>query len=193
MRDFLLRRASSRDNRTLMIGVPLFVILTDQISKLLILQRFQRGEILPVVPGFFNLTLTFNEGAAFGLWSQLPSGWRECALGLSIAVAIGVIITFLKSSAYQSIIAKISLYSILGGALGNVIDRLRLGAVVDFLDVYLDRNYVGSSIVNFVERLMGNAHWPAFNIADTAISLGVLALVFLPPLPETKESPEASS
>lgn len=190
MRDFLLRRASSRENLTLMVGVPLFVILTDQISKLLILQSFQRGEILPVIPGFFNLTLTFNEGAAFGLWSKLPPGWRECALGISIAIAIAVIIAFLKSPAYQSIIAKISLYSILGGALGNVIDRFRVGAVVDFLDVYLERGYVPSSMVSLVERILGSAHWPAFNIADTAISLGVIALVFLPPLPETTESPE---
>lgn len=176
-----------------MFGVPLFVILTDQISKLLILRTFQRGEILPVIPGFFNLTLTFNEGAAFGLWSKLPPGWRECALGLSIAIAIGVIIAFLKSPAYQSIMAKISLYSILGGALGNIIDRLRLGAVVDFLDVYLDRAYVGSSIVDIAERVMGSPHWPAFNIADTAISLGVIALVFLPSLPETSESIEPTS
>ena len=188
MRDFLLRRASSRDNRALMVGVPLFVILTDQISKLLILQNFQRGELLPVIPGFFNLTLTFNEGAAFGLWSKLPPGWRECALGVSIAIAIFVIITFLKSPAYQSIIAKISLFSILGGAIGNVLDRFRVGAVVDFLDFYLDRAYVGSSLVDLAERVLGSPHWPAFNIADTAISLGVLALVFLPQLPDEEES-----
>lgn len=144
-------------------GVAAITIIIDQISKHLILTSLLPGEVVPVVPGFFNLTLTFNPGAAFGLWSNLPGGWREFALGISIALALGVVVFFLRQPAYQSLVARISLSAVLGGALGNIIDRCVYGSVVDFLDVYL-----------------GQSHWPAFNVADSAISLGVIALVLLP-------------
>jgi signal peptidase II len=147
----------------LIAAVTAVTIIIDQISKQLILAKFQPGEILPVIPGLFNLTLTFNPGAAFGLWTNLPSGWREFALGASIALALTVVVIFLRQPMYQSTLARISLSAILGGALGNIIDRLLYGSVVDFLDVYI-----------------GNSHWPAFNVADSAISLGVIVLVFLP-------------
>jgi signal peptidase II len=144
-------------------GVAAITIIIDQISKYLILTSLIPGEVVPVVPGFFNITLTFNPGAAFGLWSNLAPGWRELALALSIALALGVVFFFLRQPAYQSLVAKISLSAVLGGAIGNIIDRLVYGSVVDFLDVYI-----------------GQSHWPAFNVADSAISLGVIALVLLP-------------
>ena len=78
------------------------IIVIDQVSKQLILNAFQPGEILPVIPGVFNLTLTFNFGAAFGLWSNLPPGWREFALGASITLALSVLFYFLRASAQRS-------------------------------------------------------------------------------------------
>ena len=151
---------------------PLVCLITaatvgfDQISKIAVLKTFQPGELLPVVDGLFNLTLTYNRGAAFGLWAGLPSGWREAVLGLTIVMALGVVAYLLTRSYYQSFLAQASLAAILGGAIGNLIDRVRLGAVVDFLDFYL-----------------GSYHWPAFNIADSAICIGVglLILVKSPP------------
>jgi len=155
---------------SLIVGVAAFTILIDQISKQLILKTFRPGEILPVIPGFFNLTLTFNPGAAFGLWSNLPSGWREVALGLSIALALVAVVVFLMHPNCQSTLARVSLSAVLGGAVGNIIDRFTYGSVVDFLDFYF-----------------GNYHWPAFNIADSAIFLGIMVVVFLPHKPQAPE------
>ena len=155
----------------LIVSVAAFTILIDQISKALILKTFRPGEILSVIPGLFNLTLTFNPGAAFGLWSNLPSGWRELALGLSIALALVTVIAFLLHPNCQSTPARVSLSAVLGGAIGNIIDRFTCGSVIDFLDFYI-----------------GNYHWPAFNIADSAIFLGIMFVVFLPHKPATQAS-----
>jgi signal peptidase II len=155
---------------SLILGVAAFTILIDQISKQLILKTFRPGEILPVIPGFFNLTLTFNPGAAFGLWSNLPSGWREVALGLSIALALVAVVVFLMHPNCQSTLARVSLSAVLGGAVGNIIDRFTYGSVVDFLDFYF-----------------GDYHWPAFNVADSAIFLGIMVVVFLPHKPQAPE------
>lgn len=138
-------------------------VLLDQVSKHLILRSFQPGEIRPVIDGLFNLTLTFNRGAAFGLWSGLPPGWREAILALTILFALVVVGYFLTRPYYQNKLSQIALSVILGGACGNIIDRVRLGAVVDFLDVYY-----------------GSYHWPAFNVADSAICVGVAMLLLFP-------------
>lgn len=156
-------------------GVAAFTILIDQISKQLILKTFRPGEILPVIPGLFNLTLTFNPGAAFGLWSNLPSGWRELALGLSIALALVAVVIFLLHPNCQSTLARVSLSGVLGGAIGNIIDRFTYGSVVDFLDFYI-----------------GDYHWPAFNIADSAIFLGIMVVVSLPHKPTAVVDASAS-
>lgn len=143
--------------------VSIATIVVDQISKRIVLNSFQPGEIRPVIDGLFNLTLTFNRGAAFGLWSGLPPGWREVVLGLTILLALTVVAYLITRSYYQSALAQAALAGILGGAIGNVIDRVQIGAVVDFLDFYI-----------------GTAHWPAFNIADSAICVGVFLLLVAP-------------
>lgn len=144
--------------------VPLIVtaltIVADQATKLLVLSSFRPGEIMPIIDGLFNLTLTFNYGAAFGLWSWLTPGTREIVLGLTILGAMGLVGFFLTRPYYQTLSAQLALSAILGGAIGNVIDRIRLGAVVDFLDFYV-----------------GTSHWPAFNVADSAICVGVAVLL----------------
>jgi signal peptidase II len=145
-------------------------VALDQVSKRLVLSSFQPGEVRPVIDGLFNLTLTFNRGAAFGLWSGLPSGWREAILGLTILMALAVVAFLMTRSHYQSLWAQTSLAAILGGAIGNIIDRVKFGAVVDFLDFYL-----------------GSYHWPAFNVADSAICVGVALLILLP-TPSTKST-----
>lgn len=139
------------------------VIAFDQITKKMALSSFAHGEIRPVIDGLFNLTLSFNRGAAFGLWSGLEAGWREAVLGGTILLALGVVTFLLTRPYYQSKLAQGALAAILGGAIGNVIDRFAYGAVVDFLDFYL-----------------GTYHWPAFNIADSAICIGVGLLLLLP-------------
>lgn len=139
------------------------VVALDQITKKMALSAFAPGEIQPVIDGIFNLTLSFNRGAAFGLWAGLEAGWREAVLGGTILLALGVVSFLLTRPYYQAKLAQGALAAILGGAIGNVIDRFVYGAVVDFLDFYL-----------------GSYHWPAFNIADSAICIGVGLLLLLP-------------
>ncbi len=155
----------------LVVFIVIIVLVCDQSTKQLALVSFQPGEIRTVIDGLFNLTLSFNRGAAFGLWSGLESGWREVVLGSTILVALSVVGFLLTRPYYQSRIAQTALAGILGGAIGNVLDRFMYGAVIDFLDFYL-----------------GESHWPAFNIADSAICVGVGLLLMLP-----KTSKEAGS
>lgn len=160
--------------------IPLVVtsatIAADQITKAVILSSFNPGELLPVVTGFFNLTLTFNYGAAFGLWSWLAPGTREVVLAMTILCAMGLVGFFLTRPYYRTISAQLALSAILGGAIGNVIDRIRLGAVVDFLDFYV-----------------ASYHWPAFNVADSAICVGVATLVLWVKNPKEVETTPSST
>ena len=135
----------------------LVVILVDQFTKVLVLGYYQLGDSHPVT-SFFNLVRVHNHGAAFSFLAT-SGGWQRWLFtGIGIAAAV-LIIWLLKSHPGQKLFA-FALASILGGALGNVIDRLLHGYVVDFLDFYWK-----------------NWHFPAFNIADSAITLGAICLI----------------
>lgn len=143
------------------VAVAVLVIIADQLSKQIVLAYFQPGQVLPVLEGFFNLVLVFNYGAAFGIFGGISDGLRELVLALSTLIALGVVGALLIYDYYADRLGQLALALILGGAIGNIIDRLMHGAVVDFLDFYIGTN-----------------HWPAFNIADSAICIGV-ALVMM--------------
>jgi signal peptidase II len=137
-------------------GLAGAVILLDQATKLLIQQAFRPGESLPVLPGFFSLTYVLNPGAAFGLLAGAAAAFRgPFFIGVSI-LAIGVICYYHARHVRGQLLPAVGLALILGGAGGNLIDRLRVGMVIDFLDFYL-----------------GPYHWPAFNVADSGITVGV--------------------
>jgi len=132
------------------------VVVLDQCSKLWIVQGFELFESRVIVPGFFNLTYLTNTGAAFGILAGHPVWWRHFFF-VGVAGAALVAIYFLhKKIRAESPWYTVSLALIAGGAVGNLIDRVRLGSVVDFLDLYV-----------------ANHHWPAFNVADSAITVGV--------------------
>ena len=135
-------------------------VILDQITKLLILGSFHQGDVLELIPGFFNLTLHFNKGAAFGLFAGLDDGFRQLVLGALSKIAILMLLVFLVYEFYESRLGQICIGLILGGAIGNIIDRVYRGEVVDFLDFYV-----------------GNYHWPAFNVADSFICIGVFTLI----------------
>lgn len=141
-------------------AVLLLVLALDQISKVLILQNFELGQTLPVIPDFFNLTLTFNRGAAFGLFADLPEFQRQILLSFTTLLALSLVLYLLVKDYAHKAGAQVALAMVLGGAFGNILDRILYGHVVDFLDVYY-KQY----------------HWPAFNIADSCISLGVTFLL----------------
>ena len=146
----------------ILIPIMLFVVVSDQYTKHLVVQRFQPLELLPIIDGFFNLTLHYNKGAAFGLFHDLPDGIRQLTLWGVSGLAMVAVIYFLLFEFYEQRLGIVSMSLILGGAIGNGIDRAVLGEVVDFLDFYI-----------------GTYHWPAFNVADIAISVGAGLLVIL--------------
>jgi signal peptidase II len=139
------------------LGISLIVILLDQVTKLTIKQMFTFGQSRPVT-SFFNLVLAYNEGAAFSFLSS-QGGWqRYLFTGISVCAAI-LILYLLKRNVGQRMFCW-ALALILGGAVGNLIDRVAYGHVIDFLDVHA-----------------GGWHWPAFNIADSAICIGAVLFV----------------
>lgn len=150
------------------------VVLLDQLSKYAVVSLLAVGGSHPIFPGFFNIVLTYNRGVAFGLFSGIESDvTRYLVLGLTTIVALGAVTYFIRHDSCRGILAKLSLSMILGGALGNIIDRVRLGMVVDFLDVF-----------------WGEHHWPAFNVADSCITIGVLLLLFATPSEDKKAKKE---
>ncbi len=133
--------------------LSLLIIIADIGSKYAFSETFYLGETLPVMP-FFNITLVHNYGMAFGLLSE-QGGWQRWFLAaIALLVGIVIIIWIIRLKSNETLLA-ISLSCILGGALGNLIDRIYLGYVVDFIDVFIN-----------------TWHWPSFNIADIAISIG---------------------
>ena len=136
--------------------IILMIVICDQLTKIWIMANFALFQSQEIIPGLFNLTYLTNRGAAFGFLNGDYGAWRH-AFFVGVAVVAMVMMLFLLRQMQQE--GKrfvVALALIFGGAVGNLIDRLRLGAVVDFLDVY-----------------WAGHHWPAFNVADSAITVGV--------------------
>jgi signal peptidase II len=147
----------------LKVGLVAFALALclDLLSKYLIETHLHYGEKREVIEGFFYLTHVRNPGAAFGLFATAPAGFRLAFfIGISV-VAIGIILSFFRKLAPGDRLSALALGSILGGALGNLIDRVRYGEVVDFLHFELWKGY----------------SWPDFNLADSCIVVGVALLV----------------
>ncbi|OUU39494.1 MAG: signal peptidase II [Cellvibrionales bacterium TMED49] len=150
--------SSTRSSVQVWYLITLFILLLDQIVKTIIVKNFFYGES-QVVYSFFNVVRVHNSGAAFSFLSD-AGGWQRWALsGLAILVSIMIII-WLSRLTREKWLESLSLSMILGGALGNLWDRLSFGYVVDFLDFH----WMGW-------------HFPAFNLADSAISLGAMVLI----------------
>ena len=140
--------------------IALAIILLDQATKRVIVGTLQLGQGLPIVPGFFDLVFVLNPGAAFSFLATLPDSVRNPFFITISVTAVILILVYRTRHLQQHELASLSLALVLGGAIGNLIDRLRYGMVVDFL------------LVHVYEY-----HWPAFNVADSAISLGVTLMV----------------
>ncbi|MGE5644408.1 MAG: signal peptidase II [Acidobacteriota bacterium] len=149
------------------------VFVLDRITKIVIKQNFSVWDTFAVIPGFFNIVHTENTGAAFSLFAGARSGWRTFLLAALSVAALAIIGVLLWRTPGGSRATRIGLALILGGALGNVYDRLIHGAVTDFLELYY-RSF----------------SWPAFNVADSAISIGA-CLVVLDML-RTRRAPQAT-
>ena len=146
------------------------VLIGDQVTKTLVLHWMPLYHTIPVINGFFDLVHVHNPGGAFGFLSGQHPMLRSVLFLSATAVAIGLILTFYHRTPAGHHWLATAFSLILGGALGNLVDRLRFGQVVDFLDVYI-----------------GRYHWPAFNVADSAITVGIaifLVLLLRRKLPE---------
>lgn len=146
------------------LGLAVVLLVADQVTKQLILAAYQLGDSTPVT-SFFNIVRAHNTGAAFSFLAG-AGGWQRwffTAVGLGAAVFI---VWMLRAHPGQKLFS-FALSCILGGALGNVIDRLWHGYVVDFLDFHWA----------FLAGIFPGGHFPAFNLADTAISVGAVALI----------------
>jgi signal peptidase II len=133
-------------------------IALDQYTKLLVMQRFRLYESVAVIPGFFNLTYVRNKGAAFGILAGMEGAWRTAFFVMVSLAALSVLTVLVRKTEDRLTLIAYALIS--GGALGNLVDRIRFGEVVDFVEWYY-RSF----------------HWPAFNVADSAITVGVGLLV----------------
>ena len=135
------------------------IVVLDQITKALALAHLSPASPVHIVDGFLALTLVMNAGLAFGLLGGLPEAWRWTIALLSVIALLVLARVAMRVLADGGWVARLAVALVFGGAVGNLIDRARFGAVVDFVDVYY-RAY----------------HWPAFNVADSAISVGVVLL-----------------
>jgi signal peptidase II len=137
------------------------VIVLDVWTKWLVVRRIDLHEAIPVIPNFFQIVHVRNTGAAFGIGANADSRLVPLLLNVGAIAVFCVVVVYAFRSAVTDRLLQTGLHLILGGAIGNLLDRFRFGYVVDFLDVYI-RNH----------------HWPAFNVADSAICIGI-GLLFL--------------
>jgi signal peptidase II len=142
------------------LAIAVLVVVADQATKAWIVSAMRLHDSFVVIGGFFNITSIRNPGAAFGFLAGAPPIFRTVFFIAITVGAIMLVLYYLKTSRIEDMPLIVSLALIFAGAIGNLIDRVRFGEVVDFLDVYL-----------------GSYHWPAFNVADSAISIGATVMI----------------
>ena len=145
-----------KTNLAAVLAYVVAIVALDQVTKFWVTGALSLGQSVPVVAGFFHLTLVRNTGMAFGLLSGSDIPYKAALVTLLSTAAMVAVTYYALRSTQRERLTRFGLIFILGGALGNIIDRVRLGYVVDFVDVFY-----------------GNTHWPAFNVADSCICIGV--------------------
>jgi signal peptidase II len=147
--------------RYLLLGLlSLAIVVADQVTKVYVMETMKLHESIPVIANFFSITYIRNPGAAFGFLSSSSGSFRFVFFGVTSLFALGLLGTILVRMPKHDWMGQLSVAGILGGAIGNLLDRLRYGEVIDFLDFYVNAY-----------------HFPAFNVADSAITVGVGFLI----------------
>lgn len=139
-------------------ATAVLLIVLDQVTKYLVTARLRLNEVIEVIPGLFNIVLYRNPGAAFSVFNT--GGFLRTLFLIAVSIVALVIIAVLIRQSKDTLMS-FALSMVAGGAAGNLIDRIRYGSVIDFLDFYA-----------------GKYHWPAFNVADSAITAGVALAIF---------------
>lgn len=153
-------------------GLAVLAVIIDQVTKLYFEHNYQLYQTLPIIEPIFNFTLAHNHGAAFSFLAD-KGGWQKWLFGgLALAVSLGIMV-YLRKIPQQAKLLACGLSLVMAGALGNLIDRVRLGYVIDFLHVHYADSW----------------HFPIFNIADVAINIGVALILIDAFLLESKRKP----
>ena len=161
-------------DRTIYVVVAALVVVLDQFTKMLIDHLMSLHESRLLIDGLLRLTYVQNRGAAFGILSEADLPYQSLLFAVVSLAALGAIAAYAWRLPARSRLPQTALALIMGGALGNLLDRARLGYVIDFVDAY-----------------WGVHHWPAFNVADSAISIGVVLLVIdILRQPQAGEAPQ---
>lgn len=162
--------------RACLLFIAPVIVIADQWSKLWILRNVQYGHGFPVIPGFFDIVHVKNTGAAFGMLANAPDSWRDPFFYLIALVAVGIILSTYRRVTPRERLVPVVLGLILGGLVGNLIDRLVIGAVTDFLSFHWKDVVLTLSIAGHPFTLP--LDWPAFNIADSAITTSMILLAW---------------
>jgi signal peptidase II len=148
-------------NRTgIFLAAAAFIAALDQAAKALVATRMTIGQSIPLIPGCLSLTYIRNRGIAFGMFSDGSGSFKIVLLSLSTLVALGFLVWLLRETRPDDLFGGGVIGLVAGGAVGNLVDRLRMGEVTDFIDAYWRTH-----------------HWPFFNVADSAITVGVILLM----------------
>lgn len=161
--------------RHIELWIAVVIVVLDQVTKALVRSQFELYEGVPVVPGFFNLTRVHNTGAAFGMLNSMDFPFKTAVLAVIAAVALTGLAVFASTLPAAQWLSRLGIALIIGGAAGNLIDRVSFGYVTDFVDLYWQ-----------------GWHFWAFNVADAAITVGV-ALMVLEMLGVAKLRPKPTS
>lgn len=147
------------------LALAIVIVVLDAFTKWLVVSRIDLHEAVPLVPDLFQLVHVRNTGAAFGIGANAESALVPIVLNLGAIAVFFIVVVYAFRTAVSDRLLQVGLHLILGGAIGNLVDRFRFRYVVDFLDFY----------VNLGGR---EHHWPAFNVADSAICIGIALLFF---------------
>ncbi|MHB8054767.1 MAG: signal peptidase II [Candidatus Aminicenantales bacterium] len=142
-------------------SIAALIILLDQAVKALVVKKIPFYGTVEIIPGFLDLTHIHNKGAILGLFNRSGAPWTPILLLVLNAVALILVIFYFSKTTDKERVARLALAMIVGGALGNVVDRLLRGSVIDFIDMHA-----------------GKLHWPTYNLADACISIGAILLIF---------------
>jgi signal peptidase II len=147
--------------RIIFLSILVVGVVLDQITKAMVVKALNIGDQIPIIDGFFNLVLTYNKGAAFGLFANMSPNLSWIFFIFTTSLVMGVVAYLWWGVPDQPTLPGVGYSLVFTGAVGNLIDRVRLGEVVDFLDFHL-----------------GDFHWPAFNVADSLVCVGAGLLLW---------------
>lgn len=163
---------------------PLILIL-DQLTKMIIRSKFALGEYIAVIPGYFDIVHVANKGAAFGMMATFNPAFRKPFFYIVSAIALIIIIALIIKLPKKDKFSALIFSLILSGILGNLIDRIRFGQVTDFLSFHIQNKIADFTL--FGHYFNFRLEWPAFNVADSAITIAMILLVISLFMPSSSE------